>query len=402
MSASLLGQEKKNPDSTKAQINYNKTTESFTNDSTYQQKEALDIGSNRGLFILSPDKKMQMRILGSVRTAINYADQNLSNKNKFNPYEIPTNLSALSPNYFASLSQTRIGFEVTRLTKKNGDVFIRIETDFGSSSGNLRIRHAYGQFKHIIVGQTWSLFSNVNYKPATVSLEGAAGSILIRTPQIRFFGKISGKFLWAAGIEYSLPDFVIPDSIQATVLQVIPDLTAKIKFSSKWFICSIGGIVTSISGRDSTDKISYGFGVGGSLSGKFIIREKNNIFFSVAGGQGITHFIAVFGGKRQDATFNPNTGKFEFIPVASGFIGYERIFSDKLNANVSFGVATIYNKDFQDDDEFSRGYNALVNIFWTPVEGAKIGFEYGNGQRFDKGGNSGMANKVSLLMYYDF
>lgn len=401
-SPDIHGQEQQQ-DTAKVQLNYNNKTTAFSADSGYTQKEALDIGSNRGLFILSPDKKMQMRILGSVRAAFNYADQDMDHKNEFNPLEIPTNLTTHSPNYFASLSQSRIGFEVTRRTKKKGDIFIRIETDFSSSTNTLRIRHAYGQFPHLIVGQTWSLFSNVNYAPATVSLNGAAGSVLLRTPQIRFFGKINSKFLWAAGIEYSSPDFVIPDSIQVSVLQVIPDLTAKIKFQSDVFTGSIAGIITTLSGRGGeSNKIEYRFGGGARLAGQFTFLEKNKIYFSVTSGEGIAHFIAVFSGKLQDAAFNPNTGIFELMPSTAGFIGYGYDFTETLTANLSFGAAAITNKYFQDDDEYSHGYNALINVFWAPVEGAKIGLEYANGQRFDKGGNHGMANKISVLLYYDF
>lgn len=401
-SLGALAQENEVQDTAKVQLNYNKVGEAFSTDSGYVQTEALDIGSNRGLFILSPDRKMQMRILGSVRAAFNYTDQDLDNKSSLNPFEIPTNISTLSPNYFASLSQTRLGFEVTRRTKKKGDVFIRIEADFAGGSNHFRLRHAYGQFPHLIVGQTWSLFSNVSYQPATVSFDGVAGSVSLRTPQIRFLGNISGQFKWAAGIEYSHPDFVIPDSIQASLLQVIPDLTAQISFTSAIFSGQLAGIVTTISGRDRTDKISYGFGFGGSVAGQFTVNEKNKIFFSLTSGQAISHFVGVFGGKRQDATYDPINQEFVMLTSISGFAGYSHDITENLIANISGGFASVVNKDFQATDEFNYGYNAMINVFWEPVEGARLGVEYANGQRFDKGGERGMANKISLLLYYDF
>lgn len=398
----VSGQESKDQDSTKVKVNYNKKESSFSSDTGYVQKQALDIGSDRGLFILSADKNMQMRILGSVRAAFNYSDQNLSNKSSLDPYDIPTNLSTLSPNYYASLSQTRFGFEVTRQTKKAGDIFIRMEMDFASSTNNLRLRHAYGQFKRLLVGQTWSLFSNVSYTPATVSFDGIAGSIFTRTPQIRFFGKINNQLKWAAAIEYSQPDFIIPDSIKVSLLQVIPDLTSKIEFNNDLFSGSISGVITTISGRDTTDKISYGFGIGVSFSGQFTIQEKNKILFSITSGQAISHFIGVFSGQQQDAAYDPVNKVFKALPSTSGFISYNRDLIKNLIANVSLGFAAINNKDFQSDDDYSYGYNALINVFWEPVEGARLGLEFANGQRFDIGSNRGMANKISMLLYYDF
>lgn len=398
----LSGQENNPQDTTKAEVSYNKSGGSFAADSGYVQTEALDIASDRGLFILSADKKMQMRILGSVRSAFNYTDQDLTNKSTLNPYEIPTDINSYSPNYYASLSQTRIGFEVTRKTKRYGDIFIRIETDFASQTNNLRLRHAYAQFRHILVGQTWSLFSNVNFQPATVSFDGDVGSVSLRTPQIRFFGAISKKFNWAAGIEYSYPDFIIPDSLQVSLLQVIPALTGQISFNKGIFNGQFAVIVATISGRDTTDKISYGFGVGGSLGGQFTIHQKNKIYLSFTSGLAISHYMAVFGGKREDAAYNPFTKKFESLIATSGFLAYGREFRHNISANLSAGVAAITNKDFQPNNSFSYGYNAMLNVFWQPIEGARLGIEFANGQRVDKGGNSGMANKISMLLYYDF
>ena len=145
----------------------------------------LDIGSNRGIFILSANKMLQLRILGSVRSNFHYTDDDLDNKQSLNPFEIPTRNSFNTPVYFAGFSQTRLGFEVTRRTTSRGDIFVRLEGDFNSSSGGFRVRHAYGEIGRFLVGMTWSLTNNVGYQPALVSSDGAVGSIGLRTPQIR-------------------------------------------------------------------------------------------------------------------------------------------------------------------------------------------------------------------------
>ena len=85
LSSQLMAQENTAQDTAKVQVNYNKPEGAFATDSGYVQTQALDIGSNRGLFILSPDKMMQMRILGSVRAAFNYTDQDLLNKSSTQP-----------------------------------------------------------------------------------------------------------------------------------------------------------------------------------------------------------------------------------------------------------------------------------------------------------------------------
>jgi hypothetical protein len=93
-----------------------------------------------------------------------------------------------------------------------------------------------------------------------------------------------------------------------------------------------------------------------------------------------------------------------FVPLDAfgGYIAFEQMLPLNLSASLSYGMATIPNKDFQSDRAYSWSYNALFNVFWQPVDGARIGIEYANGQRFDKGPPRGMANRVSMLIYYDF
>ena len=89
-------------DSTRKTIETNFIIDStLVPDSTNLVKTApLDIGANRGLFIITPDQKMQMRILGSVRYLVDFDNIDLQNKNSYNTYEIPTgDQNVRLPNY---------------------------------------------------------------------------------------------------------------------------------------------------------------------------------------------------------------------------------------------------------------------------------------------------------------
>ena len=90
---------------------------------------ALDIAQNRGLFIVTPDRKLQLRIVGSVRYLAAYDNRKLESKNAFSTFEIPVGVQSVRfPNLYNGLDQTRLGFEVTRRTDA-GNVFVRLETD---------------------------------------------------------------------------------------------------------------------------------------------------------------------------------------------------------------------------------------------------------------------------------
>ena len=122
-STSVIQQMTQEVDTARAYTGDGEQVEKFQKDTikeTPNDFSPLDIGSNRGIFILSANKLLQLRILGSVRANFHYSDENLESKQTFNPYEIPTRSSLNSPIYYAGFSQTRLGFEVTRRTRSRG------------------------------------------------------------------------------------------------------------------------------------------------------------------------------------------------------------------------------------------------------------------------------------------
>jgi len=400
----IFGQETEKEDSTFVEIDYGKTETTLTESDTitqYQDVYPLDIAGDRGLFILSPDRMMQMRILGSVRTLMNYGDQAMPQKLTFNPYEIPMFDRPETPNFYADLSLTRLGFEVTRRTRKMGDLFIRIETDFSGNNG-FRIRHAYGQLGRLLIGQTWTLFSNGNFVPATVSRDGAAGSSVFFTPQIRYSRQINNTMSWQVSIEYSKAEIVIPDSINAELVQVIPDVIARLNYSKDRLSCRLTGLITTVSGTDTSNIVSYAFGGGASFAGIYNLSSRDDLHFSLTSTYSSSRFLDMFSGKNVDVAYNPSTQKFDGLIAWAGFLAWSRKWPKNISSSISGGFGAITNRAFQWDIDYSHGYNALFNLFWQPVDGARLGLEYASGERWNISGARGRATRLSILMYYDF
>ncbi len=362
----------------------------------------LDIGSNRGIFILSANKMLQLRILGSVRSSFHYGDDDLESKNTFNPYDIPTGISYFTPNFYAGFNQTRLGFEVTRRTQTRGDIFVRLEGDFNNGSGGFRIRHAYGEIGRFLAGKTWSLTNNVGYQPAMVSQDGAVGAIGIRTPQVRYSHKIDESFGFSFAVEYSEPQIRIPVEVNASVIQVIPDLTTRFTYNSNRLSLRFSGAFTTISGRVRGNEIEYTQGYLVSLAGKISSLKGGDLFFSVSTGDATSHFMDVFNGKNIDVVYNPVAGTFNSMSYWGGYLAYSHALPRNFSASVAVGLASISNKAFQPDFAFDYGHNALYNVFWDPSEGARLGIEFATGKRVDKDELDGRSNRISLLMYYDF
>lgn len=394
-------------DTVKAIVISTKPTQKISKDTVVKAEVSpLDISKDRGLFIVTHDGKMQLRILGSVRFSAFYDDVELLTKNTFNTYYIPTgtdNHKIL--NFHNSLNQTRIGFEVTRLTKNNRTVFIRIETDFAGPGGRYRIRHAYGQFGGFLMGQTWSLFSNVSDQPVTVDKNGPTGSISPLNPQIRY-GRSYKNLSWAVGLEYSLPDLYIqvPDTIEVSfsTVQMIPDLTARIGTHGKFGSISLSGLAKSTTIKETDSTTHNSVGIGGSVSGKLNITQKQKFYFQFASGRSIAHYISTFSGTGQDAVLNPETNKFENLYSMAGYLSYGVDWNEKISTNLSVGMAKIFNKSFQPGDAYRNSLSASIDAFWRVITGARIGVSYTYGQRWNKDNTTGQASRIWALFYYDF
>mgnify|MGYP003693633483 CR=1 FL=1 len=61
-----------------------------------------------------------------------------------------------------------------------------IEGDFAGSNNTLRLRHAYGQWRRAIFGQTWSTFSDPEAEPDGIDFAGIERDRAVRQPQIRW------------------------------------------------------------------------------------------------------------------------------------------------------------------------------------------------------------------------
>jgi len=88
-------------DTSKTMQSTNEPAEQFKADSLVKEELApLDIGKDRGLYIVTADGKMQLRILGSVRFFALYDLVEIPVKKTFNTYFIPTGDNNVKiPNY---------------------------------------------------------------------------------------------------------------------------------------------------------------------------------------------------------------------------------------------------------------------------------------------------------------
>jgi len=381
-------------------VSTNSPTDTLNTDSMKVVEDApLDIAQNRGLFIITPDKKMQLRILGSIRFLVVYDNIDLLSKNSFITTEIPVGVdNRLFPNYHNNLSQTRLGFEVTRKTDL-GNLFVRLETDF-AGVGNFRIRHAYGQFRGFLIGQTWSLFSQISVMPTTVAFSGPTSSISTRTPQMRYTFNRRPKSNLAISLEYQVQDIRVPDSLDFRTFPLYPNLTGRFTRKFNRGHMQVSGVLPALSARDSTDELYVKFGWGVSIGVLIKPWEKGSWHFQLAAGKSISRFLGDISGDVN--IFLTPDGK-GVLPFELGYYAtYQHSWSKKLLSNLIYGRVQLEELSFTPEDTYSWGSTWHLNTFYQPVDGAKAGIEGIWGTRANKSGVQGSAFRFNMIFYYDF
>ncbi len=392
-----------NPDTVKINTGARVGAGAFLTDSSIiKEKAPLDIADDRGLFIISHDKQLQLRIMGSIRYLAVFDDKDMGSKNTFNTSEIPTGVTNRRfPNYYNGLDQTRFAFEVNR-KKKKGDVFVRLEMDFAGSNG-FRIRHAYGQYRNFLAGQTWSLLSQVESRPQVIDNVGPTGAITVRNPQIRYsIRNIFDHTTLSLGLEYLAPAFLQEsyDSIKASHL--LPDITARIDLKLDWAIFQLTGIIPILTGENQAEKIVTKAGWGFSFSSKMQLWGSGKLFIQTAGGRGITRYFHDLKSAGYDALINPSNSE-AYLPLSlGGYITYEQRWIPKLFSNLTYGYTQLENPSFTSENIFSDGSSIFFHTFYDVVKGARIGIGYAYGLRQDKSQDYGNATRLNLLFYYDF
>ena len=109
----------------------------------------------------------------------------IGNADQFKTNTIPaegTDEAAQSGRTTIHARETRVNMDL-----RSGDQKFRVfvEGDFYGTSNAFRLRHAYGEFRGLLGGQTWSTFQDISARPLTIDYEGPDGEVFVRQAMIR-------------------------------------------------------------------------------------------------------------------------------------------------------------------------------------------------------------------------
>jgi hypothetical protein len=367
-----------------------------------------------------PGTTAAMKVGGYVNLALVNNIDPLVARDRFIVGTIPTSGQSdpnASRGTSVSANQTRFNIEV-REHAEHGQLRAFIEGDFLGDIGDadaFRLRHAYGQYRWLLAGQTWSALSNVEALPEQVDFEGINGAILRRQPQLRFFPSIGEQFSLVISAED--PETAVESGIGDSGIADIVVSVDKLPLTrSRNWNYKVGVIFRDLRGKvdaSDTSPLQRTTGWGLTTSGRLaspIWGESDDIAWQVSYGRGIGSYLndlnEVGGG---DAVFDPS-GNLRPLPVFAGFVSYQHEWDNKwLNSlpglwrsNINFSWIDVSNYDFQAGSAYNSTLYTSANLIYFPVQNARIGLEFLWGQRKDKDQSRGNAAQIQLSTRFTF
>jgi len=318
-----------------------------------------------------------------------------------------------------SAQQTRVNWEYREQTKQ-GEIRAFVEGDFQGSGEEFRLRHAFGQFRSILAGKTWSTFMDIDAQPEEVDVEGINGQVLLRHSQVRWFPEFGKKNKLKIALEDPATDINNAQPQKGRF-----DLVASLNRMplgplGRWNY-RVGLVLRELRAIDSQPdtetslptESTTGWGI--TTGGRYPVTrwgEDDFILWQLTYGEGVGRYIndlgSVGGG---DAVFDP-AGKLRALPVFSGYASYMHRWPMKwrflktwpgvLRSSFTFSWVDINNYDFQDDGDYDRTLRASMNLMYNPTNNIQGGFEFLWGKRKNKDGSKGTATQLQFAMRYIF
>lgn len=302
--------------------------------------------------------------------------------------------------------QSRLGFKTS--TPMSGSTLnTTIEGDFyGSGGGELRLRHAFGEWNGILAGQTWTNFGGFIGMTPTIDFTGQPGQgNIARQSQLRYTTGGFSVALEDPGTIGSNVDVSQRLNVNDSDLKSsLPDLTLRYHAGAGNVNYAASAVLREIEYYDranDSDESAFAWGV--NLEASAEVSEGVTVRGSVTHGDGLGGYMYVSPGK---AGYIDNNGDVDGIKGTGGTLGMS-LAAGTGNVNLAYGIATADLDDGVDEGALLAGSTDTVesiflNYIWSPAERINYGIEAGYHSRETHAGDDGDAVRLQGMVQYTF
>lgn len=245
-----------------------------------------------------------------------------------------------------------------------------LEADFYGADGNelvsnshgLRLRHAYGSWGNVLIGQTWSTFMDLAALGEINAFGQHASTVFVRQAQVRYTQPFAGGSLM-----FSLEN---PEDLGDD--QRMPDLVARANFKGDWGRASAGILARELTANDESEWASaYSLSAKLPTVGKDDLRMQFN-YGALGRYMGLLTYPDENGGK---------TGTQAFKSWGAS-VAYRHFWDDSLRSTLMFSrtgaVDNAYGTTPGGLGSVDWSQSVHLNLMWSPDARIRYGIEYAN------------------------
>jgi hypothetical protein len=292
--------------------------------------------------------------------------------------------------------ETRLSLDM-RGPVEGSELRMYVETDFYGSGNVLRLRQAYGSYRGLLAGQTWSAFVDDNNFPNTIDFESPIAFPSIRQAQARYTQRIGAAASWAVAVEDNKSSIQTPEGVPGKAEYSMPDLTTRFRLEGARGHVFASGFLGRARFRPTTGAPDDVVLWGSLLSAKVKTVGKDSGYAQFTFGDGVGRY-------RGALTAVPDSnGELQPVGLVAFMGGYEHYWTTRVSSNAVYSVV-------QSDEQpyfpatFHRqlDYGAVNLLYWFLPDRAWAGVEYLYGRRELIGGDTGTANRVQFAVRFNF
>jgi len=295
-------------------------------------------------------------------------------------------------------TDTRMHARETRLSLSmfgpvNGhELKLFVEGDFFGDKNTIRLRHAYAQYGHWLVGQTWSTFMDEDNIPNTIDFETPLAAPFVRQALARFTTNLSKHTQLAFGVEDPDPEVDAPRGVVGRAEKTLPDFTARFRWNNNRGHIQLSGFLSKTRFRpdkgEPTDVNIYG----GLASARFRIFTRDVIYAQASYGPGLGRYRGAVSAAPDESNH------LQAVKVAAATVGYEHFWTPRWSSNAVISPSWIINNNLGPTFNHRFDYMAANLRYWFLEKMGWVGVEYLYGRRELQNSASGSASRLQLAV----
>ena len=359
------------------------------------------------------NNRFSLGIGGEINFRTSYDFKGAVDNIDFVPYDIPMSAT------FANRQRVMMDATASRLFTKAivnsdflGRVVAYIDMDFRGGAEFSYVPHlrsAYVSMLGFTAGRDVTTFCDLLASPETIDHEGPNAYNFNYATLLRYEIDFADNHL-RAGVAAEMPKVsgTYGENFQA-LAQRVPDIPVYLQYAwgenrqSHFRASAVFRNMYLHNNRTDENTSLFGWGVQASTRiefGRWFTLFGNGIY-----GKGITPYIQDLTGSGLDFTPNPaNPESIQTMPMwAWQASGQLNIIPSRLW--VAGGYSTVRverHNGFYAEDQYKRGTYIFGNVFCQMTDNCRVALEYLHGSRKNMNGAMGEANRVSLMVQYNF